>query len=151
MKYSSAAAARRAGLVVPETRQAKSERRVPAVESPLEATLAAQLKIVGLPAPRRQVKASELGIPIRLWVYDFGWPQLNCVMIHGRLVVQWLLVEVSGGTWVKSAHSTGRGIARDYAKANAAVVAGHVVLTFDGDSVRSGEAVSTIRRVLIGY
>ncbi len=100
--------------------------------SQLEAELALQIKALGLPEPIREYQA----IKGRKFRFDFAWLE------------QRLLVEVNGGTYTKGAHSTGRGIARDYEKANLAVLQGWRVLSFDGKSVKSGEAVEVIRQAL---
>lgn len=103
-------------------------------KSALEAELALQIRALGLPEPIREYQA----IKGRKFRFDFAWldPEHR------------LLVEVNGGTYTKGAHSTGQGIARDYEKANLAVLQGWRVLTFDGKSVKSGEAVEVIRQAL---
>ena len=101
-------------------------------KSALEAELALQIKALGLPEPVREYRA----IAGRKFRFDFAWLE------------QRLLVEVNGGTYTQGAHSTGQGIARDYEKANLAVLHGWRVLTFDGKAVKSGEAVETIRKAL---
>ena len=100
--------------------------------SQLEAELALQIRALDLPEPIREYPA----IKGRKFRFDFAWVERK------------LLVEVNGGTYTKGAHSTGRGIARDYEKANLAVLQGWRVLTFDGKSVKSGEAVEVIRKAL---
>jgi len=100
--------------------------------SQLEAELALQIRALGLPEPIREYQA----IKGRKFRFDFAWLE------------QRLLVEVNGGTYTKGAHSTGRGIARDYEKANLAVLQGWRVLSFDGTAVKSGEAVEVIRQAL---
>lgn len=100
--------------------------------SQLEAELALQIKALGLPEPVREYPA----ITGRKFRFDFAWLEHR------------LLVEVNGGTYTKGAHSTGRGIARDYEKANLAVLQGWRVLSFDVKSVKSGEAVEVIRQAL---
>ena len=101
-------------------------------KSALEAELALQIKALGLPEPVREYRA----IAGRKFRFDFAWLE------------QRLLIEINGGTYTKGAHSTGQGIARDYEKANLAVLHGWRVLTFDGKAVKSGEAVETIRKAL---
>ncbi len=105
-------------------------------KSDLEDTLAFQLDALGLTGYVREYQA----IKGRKFRFDFAWTAPN----HR------LLVEVNGGTYTKGAHSTGQGIARDYEKANLAVLRGWRVLLFDGKSVKSGEAVETIRKALEG-
>ena len=61
-----------------------------------------------------------------------------------------LLVEINGGTYTVGAHSTGKGIARDYEKSNLAQLQGWRCLAFDGKMVRSGEAVEVVRKALEG-
>ena len=100
--------------------------------SQLEAELALQIKALGLPGPIREYQA----IKGRKFRFDFAWLE------------QRLLVEVNGGTYTQGAHSTGQGIRRDYEKSNLATLAGWRVLSFDGKSVKSGEAVEVIRQAL---
>ena len=100
--------------------------------SQLEAELALQIKALGLPEPIREYQA----IKGRKFRFDFAWLE------------QRLLVEVNGGTYTQGAHSTGLGIARDYEKANLAVLQGWRVLTFDGKAVKDGTAVEVIRKAL---
>ena len=101
-------------------------------KSTLEAELALQIKALGLPEPIREYQA----ITGRKFRFDFAWLEHR------------LLVEVNGGTYTKGAHSTGQGIARDYEKANLAVLQGWRVLTFDGKSVKDGTAVEVIRQAV---
>lgn len=103
-------------------------------KSDLEDTLAFQLDALGLTGYVREYRA----IKGRKFRFDFAWldPEHR------------LLVEVNGGTYTKGAHSTGVGIARDYEKANLAVLQGWRVLSFDVKSVKSGEAVEVIRQAL---
>jgi very-short-patch-repair endonuclease len=101
-------------------------------KSALEAELALQIRALGLPEPVREYQA----ITGRKFRFDFAWLEHR------------LLVEVNGGTYTKGAHSTGQGIARDYEKANLAVLQGWRVLTFDGKSVKDGTAVEVIRQAL---
>ena len=100
--------------------------------SQLEAELALQIMALGLPEPIREYQA----IKGRKFRFDFSWLEHR------------LLVEVNGGTYTQGAHSTGQGIARDYEKANLAVLQGWRVLMFDGKAVKSGVAVEVIRQAL---
>ena len=102
--------------------------------SPLEDIFAFQLDSAGLPEPIREYQA----IKGRKFRFDFAWLE------------QRLLVEVNVGTYTQGAHSTGQGIARDYEKANLAVLQGWRVLSFDGKAIKSGEAVEVIRQALEG-
>ena len=101
-------------------------------QSELEELFAFQVKATGLPEPEREAAV----IPGRKFRFDFCFREAR------------LLIEINGGTFTKGAHSTGQGIARDYEKANLAVLHGWRVLTFDGKAVKSGEAVETIRKAL---
>jgi len=59
----------------------------------------------------------------RAFVADFAWPDARVV------------VEVQGGTWVTSGHSTGTGIQRDAIKALTAAAGGWVVVPLTGDMI----------------
>lgn len=91
---------------------------------------------MGLPEPVRQYRIPESK---RRFVYDFAWPDKR------------LLVEVQGGVWVaNTGHTSGRGITRDCAKVNEAVLQGWRVLLFTADMVTSGEADEMLEGVLNG-
>jgi very-short-patch-repair endonuclease len=68
-------------------------------------------------------KALGLAKVRRAYVADFAWPNAQVV------------VEVQGGTWVKSGHSTGTGIQRDAIKALTAAAGGWVVVGLTADMI----------------
>ena len=59
-----------------------------------------------------------------------------------------ILVEVQGGVWVKSGHSSGVGITRDCEKINYATLNGYRLLSFTGDMVNNGIAIQTICKII---
>ena len=110
--------------------------------SKLEDTLALQLRAAGI-AKRfeREVRFH----PTRRWRLDFA-------DIESRIGV-----EVEGttrygrnrdGSMRLGRHQTAKGYAEDCAKYNAAILLGWRVLRFDGEMVKSGAALATIREVL---
>ena len=102
------------------------------MQSELEEALLFQLRAVGLPLPVVQYRA----IPGRRWRWDFAWPERK------------LLVEVQGGIWIKSGHTTGTGISRDIEKNNAAVLAGWRVLFVTACMIEDGRALEVIEAML---
>lgn len=72
----------------------------------------------------------------RGWRSDFAWPGEK------------LLVEVEGGTFGKSRHTSGTGYRADCEKYNAATLAGFRVLRFTTDMVASKEAIRDIQKAL---
>lgn len=103
--------------------------------SELESLLAWQIKVDGLPEPEHQHRFDDS----RRWRFDFAWP--GCMVA----------VEVNGGEWIEGRHNRGGGMAADYEKLNAAVIAGWRVLQFTGGQVRDGSAVNTIRLALAEF
>ena len=101
-------------------------------KSDLEDTLAFQLAALGLTGYVREYPA----IKGRKFRFDFAWLEHK------------LLVEVNGGTYTQGAHSTGRGIARDYEKIWLAQKCGWHVYPCDGNAVKSGKAVKEIQEYL---
>ena len=101
-------------------------------KSDLEENFAFQLQALGLTDYVREYKAIE-GRKFR-WDFCFEGARL--------------LVEINGQTFAKGGHSTGLGIRRDYEKNNLAQLAGWRCLMFDGEAVRSGEAVEIVRKAL---
>jgi len=87
-----------------------------------------------LPVPVHQFK-----MPHVPYVYDYAWPEFL------------LTVEINGGTWTKSGHSTGKGIQRDYTKSNAAVMHGWNPLVFTADDVKDLTAVLTVKEFLTAH
>ena len=88
----------------------------------LENTLLFQMSLMGLD-PEREYKFH----PDRKFRADFAFPDRK------------LIIEVNGGIWMaKSGHSTGKGIQRDYQKANAAQ------LLYTAEEIESGTALQEI-------
>ena len=63
--------------------------------------------------------------PVRKWKFDF---------VH---VKSSTAIEVNGGLWIKSGHSTGSGIGRDYEKANAAILCGYQLFQLSSDMLNA--------------
>ena len=101
-------------------------------KSDLEELFAFQLDALGLTGYLREYQA----VKGRKFRWDFCY---ECAR---------LLIEVNGSTFTKGGHSTGTGIRRDYEKSNLAQLAGWRCLMFDGEMVRSGEAVEIVRKAL---
>ena len=102
--------------------------------SHLETLLLNQLKICQLPEPVREYRFHHA----RRWRFDMAWP--DCL----------LAVEIEGGTWkLKSRHTSGSGFHNDCLKYNSAILLGWRVLRFDGDMVRSGEALKVLEQALL--
>lgn len=96
-----------------------------------EAALELQLKAYKLPYRR------EYRFCSRRWRFDF-------------VVGEDLAVEVEGGVYTKSRHTTGKGFTADCEKYNTAVLMGYRVLRFTTQQVDSGYAIDTIRKAVYG-
>jgi hypothetical protein len=117
--------------IAPKTLKAARLKDEP-TESPLEALLMERLAEAGLPTPTREFPfALSRGRKFR---FDAAW-------IEERVAI-----EVQGGTWTKGAHSSGKGLRRDFQKQNLAVVLGWRVLFCDGEMIRNGEIVETVKQ-----
>lgn len=99
-------------------------------ENKHEELLAWQIKITGLPEPKREC----LFHPTRKWRFDFGWPD------HG------IACEVEGGVWTNGRHTRGAGFTEDCEKYNQAALLGFRVFRFTTDMVQSGKAIVTLER-----
>ena len=104
----------------------------PKKQSPLEALFELHLKANKVTGYQREYRFH----PTRRWRFDFAF------------VPQKLAVEIEGGTWKKSRHTTGDGFHSDCDKYNAAVELGWSVLRFTGKHVSSGQAMDTTLRCL---
>ena len=106
------------------------------VGSELEAVFALQLMTAGV-----KFQQEYRAIPGRRYKWDFAIEPIEDTR---------LLVELNGGTHRRMGHSTGVGIQRDYAKANAAVCHGYRQLTFTAKDVHDLTALDTVCKVLLG-
>ena len=70
--------------------------------------------------------------PKRRWRADFAIP------------IRMILIEIEGGIWQKSRHTTGTGFTADCEKYINAALLGYRLFRFTPDMVKSGEAVKMI-------
>ena len=97
--------------------------------SRLEEEFAIQLRAMKVPFTR------EVRFCDRRYRFDF-------------LLADKLAVEISGGIWVKSGHTTGKGLQRDADKLYEALLAGYRVLVLTSDDVRSGAGIDKVLSLL---
>jgi hypothetical protein len=100
--------------------------------SKLEETLLLHIKAMKLPMPVVEYKFHDT----RRWRFDFAWPDSK------------LAVEVEGGTWGKSRHTTGKGFEADCLKYDEAMRLGWNIYRCSGDMVKNGRAIETIKLLL---
>lgn len=100
--------------------------------SKLEISFMVQLIEAGLPEPEREYKFHDK----RQWRFDFAWVE--------RLVA----VEIEGGTFRRSRHTSGIGFHNDCEKYNQATRAGWQVYRFDSRMVTDGTAVNYITALM---
>lgn len=108
--------------------------RVPKIPKPpshLEALLAQQMEVLGIPEPAREYKFC---LP-RRWRFDFAWPS------------QRIAVEVEGGTWNYGRHQRPLGFENDCEKYNEAAFLGWRVFRFTKNMIESGDALATIQNI----
>ena len=103
-------------------------------QTELELLLATQLETAGIQGAETEWRFHSS----RRWRFDFAFPHM----------IPRLAIEVEGGTWAKSRHTTGRGFEKDLEKYNAAALLGWRVLRFTGDMVRDGRAIDVIVEAL---
>jgi very-short-patch-repair endonuclease len=102
--------------------------------SNLEDLFLLQLRAAKLPMPEREYVFAKP----RRWRADFAW------------VLDRLLVEIEGGTWINGRHQRGKGFEEDMRKYNTAALLGFHVLRFSGTMVKNGEALTTVEQALKG-
>lgn len=93
--------------------------------SKLETAFADQLSLAGLPVATREHRFH----PKRRWQFDFAWPVFR------------LAVEIEGGLYGKSRHTTMTGFNADCEKYNTATLMGWRVLRVTDRHIKSGEAL----------
>jgi len=103
--------------------------------SHLEDELHTQYRMAHLGSVKRQYRA----IPGRRFAWDFAFPENR------------ILIEVHGGTWVRSGHTTGTGIARDCEKHNLATINGWHTLAFTKEHIRDGRALRWTQEALTAH
>ena len=103
--------------------------------SELEAVFRLQIEDTRLPDPITEYRFHLK----RKWRFDFAWPD------------QKLAVEIEGGTYRKSRHTSGTGFHNDCEKYNAAVLEGWKVFRFDSRMVNSLDAIRTITEAFNRY
>ena len=81
-------------------------------------------------------------IPGRKFRWDFYFP-VDCWMVG--LPSTPILLEVQGGLWVKSGHTTGAGIERDMEKLNEATIRGFRTLQVGKKHIKNGEALRWVQ------
>lgn len=103
--------------------------------STLEAAMFRQLQLAGLTdGLEREITFH----PSRRWRLDFAWPAHK------------VGIEVHGGMWVKSGHTSGHGRQRDMEKQNEALLHGWRVLEVSEDHIHQGKALDWIMRLMEG-
>lgn len=100
--------------------------------SELEAEMALHIKAMKLPEPQREYRFH----PTRRWRLDFAWPEKKVAL------------EVEGGIWGKSRHTTGSGFQADATKYNEATNLGWRVFRVTSGHIKSGEAVQWVAEAL---
>lgn len=91
-------------------------------------------KAHGLPVPAREV---AFATPDRKYRADYYFPA------HG------VIVEVNGGIWRTGAHSSGRGLLRDYSKMNLAQVLGYRYLTYTPAQLAGPQCLADLTALLL--
>lgn len=104
----------------------------------LEDALAYQIRVMGLPAPVRELvfHTPRYGEKKHRWRADFAWPSAL------------LLVEVEGGSYGRGRHVRPLGFRADCVKYNVAALYGWTVLRFTSDMIKDGTAVTLIKLYL---
>jgi hypothetical protein len=103
------------------------------------------------------VSKSQLEYDLMALIHEAGLPQpqygariLSNKRQHVDLawLPQRIAVEVQGGIWQKSGHTTGNGLMRDYKKVNELQLMGWRVFLFSAEMIYNGEAINTIAEAL---
>jgi hypothetical protein len=93
------------------------------------------INVLSLPKP---VLEHQFAAPVRRWQFDMCWPDRK------------LAVEIEGGLFIRGRHSRGATYEKDAEKYNTAALMGWTVLRFGPKGIKSGYAIETIRKALLG-
>ena len=72
----------------------------------------------------------------RRWRFDYAW------------IPEGVALEIEGGTWAKSRHTSGAGYAGDCEKYSEAAILGWCVIRATTDMVKSGAALDMVERAI---
>lgn len=100
--------------------------------SKLEDVLMLQIIALKMRIPEREHRFHS----VRRFRFDFAYPEKK------------IAIEVEGGTWGKSRHTSGIGYKNDCEKYNLAAIDGWYVLRVTGDHIKSGLAIDWIAQIL---
>lgn len=110
--------------------------------STLEETLAWQIRVCGLPDPKRQYRFGD-----RKWAIDFAWPDHKlAVELEGGIFRSLGRKANPRGGW----HQSIQRYLSDMEKHNALNIAGWTLLRYAADRVENGDALMEIESVLKG-
>ena len=101
-------------------------------QSDLEAALAFQMKVAGLPEPVRELRFA----PPRRYRFDFAFPDAM------------LAIECEGGVHSGGRHVRGKGYESDCEKGNLATLLGWRVLRFTAATITDGRALAMIEQAM---
>jgi len=105
--------------------------------SELEEAMHFQIKCIkNIPEPEREFKFH----PRRKWRFDFAWPNNGLIAL-----------EIEGGTYAKSRHTSAKGFHCDCEKYNTATILGWKVLRVDSKQVKSGQALEWLEKALNNF
>ena len=105
------------------------------------------LKAHGLPAPQTEYPfAAAQG---RRWLADYAWLSWPLILHGSADGRNGVIVEKNGGIWRKGGHSSGRGLLRDYEKANAAQLQGFLYLQWTPQQLMLQSTLDTLKRLLL--
>ena len=108
-------------------------------ESYLERITELLIKEAGLPEPIREFRFCEG----RRWRCDFVW-----IFPPERFPLKGVILEIEGGIFSKSRHTSGKGFTADAEKYNEAALMGFIVLRVTKYHLITGQAMKWVKRAL---
>ncbi len=94
--------------------------------------VSAAFRALKIPAPEFEYRFD----PVRRWRFDLAWPEYK------------LYAECDGGIWIHGGHNRGAQMKKDWAKRNAATIAGWRGLWVEPKDLLSTEFMETIKKAL---
>lgn len=116
--------------------------------SQLEDLLSLQLRAHKIPQVREFPFAADhvgVGRGVRQRLKDAG---LKNWRFDFAFIEQKIAVEIEGGAWIGGRHTRGKGFSDDLRKHNSAVMLGWFVYRCDGEMIKDGTAIKTIKHKL---
>lgn len=79
----------------------------------------------------------------RRWRFDYAWPNPDCISYKNKVAL-----EIEGGVWTKSRHTSGVGFTADCEKYNHAILDGWILIRVTKTHIINGDMIKWLKKGL---